>query len=154
MGTFYRQKHEFVCIFKNGTARHINNFELGQHGRYRTNVWDAPVPRALRADHPTPKPVCLAIDAMKDCSTRHGVILDGFAGSGTTIIAAEKAGRIARCIELDPLYADVTVRRWQKFTGEKARLSGTKEAFERVARARVGTAASAAAIETARERGA
>src|SRR5262249_41805541 len=96
MGTFYRSKHEFVLVFKHGSAPHINNFELGQFGRHRTNVWDYPGVNSLRAGrladlqmHPTVKPVAMVADAIKDCSRRNGIVLDCFAGSGTTIIAAE-----------------------------------------------------------------
>ena len=127
MGTFYRSKHELVFVFKNGTARPINNFELGQHGRYRTNVWDYPGVNSLRAGrleelamHPTLKPVALVADAIRDCSKRNGRVLDAFAGSGTTIIAAARTGRIGYGLELDPRYVDVAVRRWMEFSGEAA----------------------------------
>src|SRR5262249_37426263 len=103
MGTFYRSKHELVFVWKVGTAPHFNNFELGQHGRHRTNVWDYPGINTMRpgrleelAMHPTVKPVALVADAIKDCSRRKGIVLDPFIGSGTTIIAAERTGRRAR----------------------------------------------------------
>jgi DNA modification methylase len=136
MGSFYRSKHELVFIWKCGTASHINNFELGQNGRYRTNVWDyaGPEPsRDGRAVHPTIKPVALIADAIKDCSRRNGIILDVFAGSGTILIAAERAGRRARAIEIDPSYIDVAVRRWQAYSGKPAVLSGAEMTFEDVA---------------------
>ncbi len=137
MGAFYRSKHELVFVFKNGSAPHINNFGLGQHGRYRTNVWDYAGVNSLKADrdeelamHPTVKPVAMVADAIRDCSRRGGVILDAFSGSGTTIIAAEQTGRRARAIELDPRYVDVAIRRWQQLTGGKATLAGSDSTFD------------------------
>src|SRR4051812_9118325 len=127
MGSFYRSKHEMVFVWKSGTAPHINNFELGQHGRNRTNVWDYAGVNTFRKGrmeelsmHPTVKPVALVADAIKDCTKRRVLVLDPFSGSGTTIIAAEKTGRRARAIELDPAYVDVAVRRWQEYTGQTA----------------------------------
>ncbi len=127
MGSFYRSQHELVLVFKNGTAPHINNFELGQHGRHRSNVWTYPGANSLGLDrldelqmYPTVKPVALVADAIKDCSKRRGIILDPFVGSGTTIIAAEKTGRRAYAMELDPRYVQTAIRRWESFTGEDA----------------------------------
>ena len=127
MGSFYRSQHELVLAFKNGQAPHMNNFELGQHGRHRSNVWTYAGVNSLGPDrldelrmHPTVKPVALVADAIKDCSKRGGVILDAFAGSGTTIIAAEKTGRRAYAMELDPKYVQTAIRRWQAFTGGEA----------------------------------
>ena len=127
MGSLYRSKHELVFAFKNGTASHINNVELGRHGRYRTNVWDYAgvnsFGRNRKADletHPTVKPVALIADALKDCSHRNGLILDPFGGAGSTLLAAERTGRRACLIELDPHYVDATVWRWQKMTGMEA----------------------------------
>jgi hypothetical protein len=127
-GTFYRSKHELIGVFKNGTGTHINNFGLGGQGRYRSNVLDYPGVNsfhpARRGDlelHPTVKPVALIADLIRDCSRRNGIILDPFGGSGTTILAAERTGRTARVIELDPLYVDVAIRRWEKVTGIQAR---------------------------------
>ena len=143
MGSFYRSKHELIFMFKNGTAAHINNFELGQHGRYRTNVWDYAGVNTFKEGrleelvmHPTVKPVALVADAMKDCSHRRGLVLDPFLGSGTTLIAAERTGRRARTIEIDPLYVDVAGRRWQAYTGKDATLSATGETFDEVVKAR------------------
>ena len=119
MGSFYRSKHELVFVWKVGTAAHVNNFELGQQGRHRTNVWDFAVP-PHDGSHPTIKPVALVAEAIKDCSERKGLILDPFMGSGTTLIAAERTGRRARGIELDPIYVDVAIRRWQQYTGKTA----------------------------------
>jgi DNA modification methylase len=122
MGTFYRSRHELIFAFKHGTAPHINSFELGQHGRYRTNVWQYRGVNAFGASrmaelalHPTVKPVAMIADAMKDVSQRGAIVLDAFGGSGSTLIAAHKTGRRARLIELDPAYVvaahrTVTVR--------------------------------------------
>lgn len=132
MGSVYRSQHELVFLFKKGEAPHINNFELGQHGRYRTNVWSYPGVNTFKgkgfellALHPTVKPVSLVADALRDCSYRRGIVLDPFAGSGTILVAAERTGRYARAMELDPLYVDVTVRRWQRVTGQSATLAST-----------------------------
>ena len=127
MGSFYRSKHELVCVFKTGTTPQINNVELGRFGRNRTNVWDYPGVNTLRAGrlddlamHPTVKPVALVADAIKDCTRRGDIVLDSFVGSGTTLIAAEKTGRIGYGLEIDPLYVDTAVRRWQQLTGGTA----------------------------------
>ena len=143
MGSFYRSKHELVFVWKNGSAPHINTFELGQHGRSRTNVWDyagVNAPKAGRLEelamHPTVKPVALVADAIKDCSRRNGLVLDPFAGSGTVLIAAERTGRKARALEIDPNYVDVAVRRWQTYTGKAAVLAATGATFEQVDEAR------------------
>ena len=139
MGTFYRSKHELVFVFKVGTAAHVNNFGLGDTGRYRTNVWDYPGVSSIGAErdealemHPTVKPTALVADAIKDCSKRGGLVLDPFAGSGTTLIAAETCGRAARVIELDPLYCDTIIRRWEGLTGKHATLADTGACFENV----------------------
>ncbi len=137
MGTFYRSRHELVFAFKNGTASHINNFELGQTGRYRTNVWEYAGVNSFGRDrgvalamHPTVKPVALVADAIKDCSKRKQIVLDPFAGSGTTLIAAEKTGRRAYVLEIDPLYCDTIIRRWQAFTGKCVLHADTGGSFE------------------------
>ena len=137
MGSFYRSKHELVFAFKHGTAAHINNFGLGEKGRYRTNVWDYAGVNSLKKDraeelamHPTVKPVAMVADAIRDCSNRGDVILDAFSGSGTTLIAAEQTGRCGYAVEFDPKYVDVAVRRWQARTGSKAVLDGTSDTFD------------------------
>jgi DNA modification methylase len=127
MGSFYRSRHELIFIWKNGHKPHVNNFELGQFGRSRTNVWEYDGVNSFRtgrddelAMHPTCKPVELIADAIKDCSRRNDIVLDPFGGSGSTLIACHKTGRRARLIEIDPLYCDVTVRRWQECFGSVA----------------------------------
>jgi len=127
MGSLYRSKHELVLVYKNGTAPHINNVELGRHGRYRTNVWDYAGVNSFGAErlkelalHPTVKPVALVADAILDCSRRGGIVLDAFAGSGTTLIAAEKTGRLGYALELEPRYVETAIHRWETYTGERA----------------------------------
>ena len=122
MGAFYRSRHELIFAFKNGARPHLNSFELGQHGRYRTNIWEYRGANTLKAGrqeelalHPTVKPVAMIADAMKDVSRRGGVVLDLFGGSGSTLIAAHKTGRRARVCELDPIYCDRILRRWEIF---------------------------------------
>jgi DNA modification methylase len=139
MGSLYRSKHEFVVVFKNGTARHQNNVELGVNGRYRTNVWDYPGVNAFGATrdadlaaHPTVKPVALVADAIRDCSQRGAIVLDPFVGSGVTILAAERTGRRAAAIELEPLYVDTAITRWQRVTGKTALLAADERAFHQV----------------------
>jgi DNA modification methylase len=137
MGSLYRSKHELVCVFRKPGAPHINNVELGRHGRNRTNVWDYAGVNSFGkgraadlADHPTVKPTALVADAIMDVTHRGDVVLDAFGGSGATLLAAEKTGRRARLIELDPLYVDVAIRRWQERTGQKAVLAATGESFD------------------------
>jgi DNA modification methylase len=139
-GSFYRSQHELVFVFKHGTAPHVNTFELGQYGRTRSNVWPYAGMNSFRAGrldelkmHPTVKPVALVADAMRDCSRRSDIVLDAFAGSGTTIIAAEQTGRRGFCMELDPLYADVCIRRWQAYTKRDAVLESTGHTFDELA---------------------
>lgn len=137
MGTFYRSQHELVLVWKIGDAPHTNTFGLGDKGRYRTNVWTYAGANAFRTErmeelkaHPTVKPVALVADAIRDVSHRGQVVLDVFGGSGTTLIAAEKTGRIARLIEIDPIYCDVIVRRWEKLTGKCAMRECDGKTFE------------------------
>ncbi|MEQ1709788.1 MAG: DNA methyltransferase [Hyphomicrobium sp.] len=144
MGTFYRSKHEMIFVFKVGTAPHTNTFGLGDEGRYRTNVWDYAGVNTMKkgrmdelAMHPTVKPVALVADAVLDVTKRGALVLDPFGGSGSTLIAAEKTGRTARLIEFDPHYCDVIVRRFEAYSGKRATLAATGEAFEDVAEGRV-----------------
>ena len=144
MGSFYRSQHELIFIWKSGQAPHLNNFELGQHGRNRTNVWTYAGVDTMRrgrieelASHPTVKPVALVSDAIKDCSRRSDLVLDPFCGSGTILIAAERTGRKARTLEIDPHYVDVAVRRWQTYSGKTAVLESTGQTFEQVEEQRI-----------------
>jgi DNA modification methylase len=136
MGSLYRSQHELVFVFKNGTAAHVNNINLGAHGRNRSNVWDYAGINGfgrhrdeLLAMHPTVKPVAMLADIIKDASHRGEVVLDAFGGSGSTLLAAERTGRRAAIIEIDPLYVDGTIRRWQALTGGTARCEATGETF-------------------------
>jgi len=129
MGTFYRSKYELIFAFKHGTAPHINTFELGQHGRYRTNVWNYKGMNSrgnnrdeLLALHPTVKPVQMIADAIRDVSGRRDIVLDIFAGSGSTLIAAHKTGRRAYLAEIDPIYCARTIKRWETFAHDEAKL--------------------------------
>ncbi|HEY6356620.1 MAG TPA: site-specific DNA-methyltransferase, partial [Vicinamibacterales bacterium] len=143
MGAFYRSKHELIFVFKHGTAPHRNNFGLGALGRYRTNVWDYAGVNTLKRGrheelemHPTVKPVALVADAIKDCSRRDDIILDAFGGSGTTLISAHKTGRRGYLLEIDPLYVDVAVRRWQTLTGDTAVHGESRLTFDAIAKMR------------------
>lgn len=139
MGTFYRSRHELILAYKKGSAPHINSFELGQHGRYRTNVWIYRGMNSFGPDrnsalelHPTVKPVALVADAIKDVSNRNGVVLDVFGGSGSTLIAAHKTGRRAYLCEIDPLYCDQIVRRWQTYAKDDAILGATGRTYDEI----------------------
>ncbi len=139
MGSLYRSRHELVFVFKSGTGRHVNNVELGKHGRNRTNVWeyDSAATQGRKGNnllelHPTAKPVQLVMDALLDCSQRGEVVLDSFLGSGTTLLAAERTGRVCRGIELDPLYIDTAIRRWQNLTGRDALRTSDSKLFREI----------------------
>jgi DNA modification methylase len=138
MGSLYRSAHEFIFVYKHGRARHINNVELGRFGRSRTNIWEyagmssfGKGRDASLAGHPTPKPLALVSDAILDCSTRGGLILDPFAGSGTTLLAAEKTGRRGYGIELDTHYADLIIKRFEEMYGLRATHVDSKLSFDR-----------------------
>jgi DNA modification methylase len=142
MGSLYRSQHEFVFVFKTGRGGHRNNVQLGRFGRNRSNVWQYPgvnsFSRAtgegnLLALHPTVKPVALVADAMLDCTARGDIVLDGFLGSGTTVIAAERTGRRCYGLELDPAYVDTAIRRWQALTGGTARHAVSGRSFNDLA---------------------
>ena len=142
MGSFYRSQHELIFGFKSGAAAHRNNVELGRYGRSRTNVWSYPGVAAfgrqgeegkLQALHPTVKPVALVADAILDCSARGDIVLDPFLGSGSTLIAAERVGRCCYAMEIDPLYVDTAIRRWQRHTGDHATHAATGKRFDAVA---------------------
>lgn len=136
MGSLYRSQHELVFVYKKGTAPHVNNVMLGRYGRHRSNVWTYAGQNSMGgasgkgklALHPTVKPVAMIADIIADASNRGAIVLDPFGGAGTTVIAAEKTGRRARVIEIDPGYVDLTVRRWERLTGGKAERLVTAEA--------------------------
>jgi DNA modification methylase len=139
MGSLFRSKHELVFITKKGKAPHTNNVQLGKHGRYRTNVWDYAGVNSFGQNrmqdlmaHPTVKPVALVADAIRDVSKPGEIVLDGFLGSGTTILAAERTKRRCFGIEIEPRYVDVAIRRWEAMTGKEAVLEGTGQSFANV----------------------
>jgi DNA modification methylase len=143
-GSLYRSQHELILVFKSGKGSHINNVELGKHGRNRSNVWTYAGVNTFRAGrmdelsaHPTVKPVALVADAMRDCSRRGDIVLDPFMGFGTTILAAERIGRRAYGLEIDPLYVDAAIRRWQAFTKSDAVLAGSQMTFDEVSAVRL-----------------
>lgn len=143
-GSLWRSQHELLPVFKKGTAAHVNNVELGRHGRWRSNVWQYAGASSIGSDardlldeHPTAKPVALLEDALLDVTERDDIILDPFAGSGSTLIAAENVGRSCRAIEIDGLYCDLVIRRWQRLTGGTALLKETGEPFATVAQRRL-----------------
>jgi len=137
MGSFYRSQHELVLVFRMPGEPHVNNVRLGRNGRNRSNVWDYPSAASSRTgregdmlnNHPTPKPVELVADTILDCTAPGDRVIDCFLGSGTTLIAAERTGRICHGMDLDPLYADVAIRRWQAWTGLDAVDSDTGKSF-------------------------
>jgi DNA modification methylase len=139
MGGIYRNQHELICVFNAGGDNPLDNVELGKRGRNRTNVWSYPGMSAFGKDrnellalHPTVKPVAMIADALRDCTKRGDVVLDCFLGSGATLMAADETGRIFRGVDLDPLYVDVAVRRWEKATGREAISLETGEPFDAV----------------------
>jgi 16S rRNA G966 N2-methylase RsmD len=152
MGSLYRSQHELVLVFKVGTAPHVNNIELGKHGRYRTNVWRYAGANSFGSErdknlamHPTVKPVRLVADAILDCSRRGDLVLDGFAGSGTTLLAAERTGRISYALEIDPVYVDVALQRMAEHAGLEAVHVETGLSFDEIAAQRAPASAAAPA---------
>jgi DNA modification methylase len=148
MGSLYRSQHELLPLFKKGTAPHVNNVELGKRGRWRSNVWTYPGASSLGSDarrglkdHPTVKPTAMLEDALLDLTNRGDIVIDPFLGSGSTLIAADKTGRVCRGVELDPIYVDVIVRRYEATTGNPAVLVETGETFESLALRRANEAA-------------
>ena len=139
-GSFYRSQHEMIAVFRVGGTQHLNNVELGRHGRNRSNVWHYAGVNTFRAGrmdelriHPTVKPVALVADALKDCTRLGDAVLDTFCGSGTTIMAAERVGRHAYGLEVEPTYVDAAIRRWQAFTGKDAVHAEVGRSFDAIA---------------------
>jgi DNA modification methylase len=139
-GSLYRSAHELIAVFKVGEAEHMNNVQLGKFGRNRSNVWTYPGINAFKAgrdqelrSHPTVKPVALVADAIKDVTKRGAVVLDLFGGSGTTLIAAERTGRNARVLEIEPRYVDVTIARYQRVSGNDAVNADSGKTFSETA---------------------
>ncbi len=141
MGSLYRSQHELVAVFRKGKRPHVNNVELGRNGRHRSNVWNYAGVNSFSAErdealawHPTVKPLEMIVDIIKDASDRDEIVLDGFGGSGTTLIAAEQCGRTARLLELDPLYCDIILRRFEAACGQMPELASSGETFRDVER--------------------
>jgi DNA modification methylase len=144
-GSLWRSQHELLPVFKKGVAPHVNNVELGRHGRWRSNVWTYPGGSTLGSDsregldfHPTVKPRVLLEDALIDVTNRGDIVIDCFAGSGSTLLAAEAVGRRCRAVEIDGPYCDVIIRRWREMTGQDAVLESTGETFAEVEAQRAG----------------
>jgi len=140
-GSLYRSQHELVFVFKSGRGAHRNNIQLGQFGRYRTNIWQYRRVNSLARTtdesnlpelHPTIKPVEMVADAILDSTARGDIVLDAFLGSGTTVIASERTGRVCYGIELEPRYIDTIVRRWQSFTGQSSIQESTGRSFNEI----------------------
>jgi DNA modification methylase len=141
MGDFYRSNHELIGVFRVGESPHRNTVLLGKFGRSRSNLWaygGANGFGALRSTglqvHPTPKPVNMVADAILDCTRRGDNVLDTFVGSGTTLLAAERVGRRAFCLDIEPRYVDATIRRWQAFTRKDAVDAVTGRTFNELER--------------------
>jgi DNA modification methylase len=152
-GSFYRSQHELIGVFKVGGKPHRNNIELGRFGRNRSNVWTFAGANSFGADrmkalavHPTVKPTAMVVDALLDCTVRGDVVLDQFAGSGTIFLAAEKIGRIAHGIEIEPRYVDVAIMRWQELTKQEAVLEGDGRTFGEIMACRATLAAAKAGV--------
>src|ERR1700730_7079871 len=134
MVSLYRSRHELVFVFRNGKEAHLNNVQLGRFGRNRTNVWNYAgtnsFPRKGQASaldlHPTVKPIAMVSDAILDSTKRYDIVLDPFCGSGTTLLAAERTGRHGYGIEIDPLYVETAIARWERMTGKQARHASGK----------------------------
>jgi len=144
-GSLWRSQHELLPVFKLGTAPHVNNVELGRHGRWRSNAWNYPGASSLGSDardglklHPTVKSLHMLEDALLDVTLAGDIVLDVFLGSGSTLLAAEKTGRVCRAIEIEPHYVELAVRRWMSATGQPARLLETGETLDAVMTRRSG----------------
>jgi DNA modification methylase len=142
MGALYRSQHELVFVYRNGSTQHRNNVQLGKFGRNRSNVWTYPGGNSFGGHkvlslHPTVKPTALVVDAILDSTARGEIVLDLFMGSGTTILAAARTGRRGYGIELDPIYVDTAVQRWQRMTNRVACLA-TGETFDALQKERAG----------------
>ena len=155
-GGLYRNKHELIGVFRVGDEPHCNNVQLGRFGRNRSNVWTYAGVNTFRAgrleelaQHPTVKPTQLVADALKDVTKRGGIVLDTFVGSGTTILAGEKVGRRVRAVEIEPRYAQIAARRWEKLTGRDAIHATTRQTLDQLAARISGEPSTSDAVITA-----
>jgi DNA modification methylase len=140
MGSLYRSQHELLPLFTKGSYPHVN-FELGKRGRWRSNVWTYPGASSLGSDarrglkdHPTVKPTAMLEDALLDLTNRGDLVIDPFLGSGSTLIAAENTRRVCHGVELDALYVDVIIRRYEAASGEEAVHVESGETFQALGR--------------------
>jgi len=142
LGSLYRSRHELIFVFRNGKEAHLNNIQLGRFGRNRTNVWNYPSVNTFARKgsnlHPTVKPILMVADAIQDSTRRNDIVLDPFLGSGTTLLAAERTNRRCYGVELDPLYVDTAIERWQRMSGRKAH-SRLGETFDLIKAKRTAT---------------
>jgi ParB-like chromosome segregation protein Spo0J len=139
-GSFYRNQHELIGVFRVAVFPELNVKKPARRVRSRSNVWEYPVVDSFRSSRldqpkgrPTAKPVPLVADALKDCTRRGDIVIDIFGGCGTTILAAERAGRRAYTMEIEPRYVDVAIRRWQEFSGQDAVHADTGRTFDALA---------------------
>jgi hypothetical protein len=139
LGAFYKSAYEMIFVWRHGRGPTRNNVSNGRFGRDRTNLWSYPSPTRFGGAgeendlvrlHPSPKPVQLMADAILDVTKRGEIVADPFLGSGSTLIAAQRTGRTCFGLELDPLHVDLVIRRWQRFTGLRARHSATGRYFD------------------------
>ncbi|WP_162798049.1 DNA modification methylase [Sulfitobacter sp. JL08] len=135
MGSLYRSQHEFVFVARREGAGHQNNVQLGKYGRNRSNVWHYAGATGGAKDgddafdaHPTVKPIRMVMDALLDVTDPGDLVLDPFLGSGTTLLATERTRRRCIGVEIDPVYVDMAIRRWQEMTGGAAELVQKGEA--------------------------
>jgi DNA modification methylase len=140
MGSLYRSQHELLPLFKKGNAPHVNNVQLGKNGRWRSNVWTYPGASSRGSEareelqhHPTVKPVAMLEDALLDLTERGDIVIDPFVGSGSTLVACEKTGRRCCGLELDPLYVEVILRRYEAVTKQPAVLESIGEIYAELA---------------------
>jgi DNA modification methylase len=135
MGSLYRSQHELLPLYRKGDRPHVNNIALGKNGPWRSNVWNYPGASSTGSqarsvsDHPKVKPTTMLQDGLLDVTHRGDIVIDPFLGSGSTLIAAQRSERRCRAIELDPLYVDVTIRRFEATTGQSAVMHETGESF-------------------------
>ncbi|MGY4472306.1 hypothetical protein ACVWWK_008015 [Bradyrhizobium sp. LB9.1b] len=140
IGGLYRTQHELIAVLKNGN---LKRSKPAQRDRHRSNLWEyagGSSPDASRADELVmrpPRPVALIGDAIRDVSRQGAIVLDMFAGTGSTLIAAEKTGRRAYLLEVDPAYCDLILRRFHRKTGQAAELDGEGLTFGDVEKSRL-----------------
>ena len=142
-GSLYRSQHELIAVFRVGRQRSAINTESRPARSNRSDVWDYPGPKtagetvlAVPAAARAAKPIALIADALLDCTTKGEIVLDLFAGSGATILAAEKIARTAYAIERETRFVDVTIQRWQRLTMREATLAGDGRDFATIAESR------------------